>query len=199
MQKKKRKKRTLLSLTPGHPVERAKNRRLTSGNSSKTTNPRDGGGELVGEEDIGDDTYEGREQARTPLLRHRHARDHRPQAARTRWKRKKGERRTERGGGGGGVGGYWKERNAKGPRGGGRGRGLRRLRAGDGVQGGPRGCKDGGWGGGEREKGRASVMIRRCFNDSAFLWQRACRGRPPRRPASVSTRVEGALSGQPPY
>lgn len=82
MQKKKRKKRTLLSLTPGHPVERAKNRRLTSGNSSKTTNPRDGGGELVGEEDIGDDTYEG--QARTPLLRHRHARDHRPQAARTR-------------------------------------------------------------------------------------------------------------------
>lgn len=68
-----------------------------------------------------------------------------------------------------------------------------------GVQGGPRGCKDGGQGGGEREKGRASVMIRRCFNDSAFLWQRACRGRPPRRPASVSTRVEGALSGQPPY
>lgn len=51
----------------------------------------------------------------------------------------------------------------------------------------------------EREKGRASVMIRRCFNDSGFLWQRACRGRPPRRPASVSTRVEGALSGQPPY
>lgn len=102
------------------------------------------------------------------------------------------------GGGGGGVGGYWKERNAKGPRGG--GRGLRRLlRVGNGVQGGPRGCKDGGWGGGEREKGRASVMIRRCFNDSAFLWQRACRGRPPRRPASVSTRVEGALSGQPPY
>lgn len=40
---------------------------------------------------------------------------------------------------------------------------------------------------GEREKGRASVMIRRCFNDSAFLWQRACRGWPPRRPASVSS------------
>lgn len=39
----------------------------------------------------------------------------------------------------------------------------------------------------EREKGRASVMIRRCFNDSAFLWQRACRGWPPRRPASVSS------------
>lgn len=79
-----------------------------------------------------------------------------------------------------------------------------------GVQGGLRGCKDGGQGGGERrrkrggggregERDRASVMIRRCFNDSAFLWQRACRGRPPRRPASVSTRVEGALSGQPPY
>lgn len=30
-------------------------------------------------------------------------------------------------------------------------------------------------------------MIRRCFNDSAFLWQRACRGWPPRRPASVSS------------
>lgn len=85
---KKKKSKSAPSLTPCHPVERAKNRRLTSGNSSKTTNPRDGG-RLVGVqgaevEDIGDDTYEGREQARTPLLRHRHARDHRPQAARTR-------------------------------------------------------------------------------------------------------------------
>lgn len=38
---------------------------------------------------------------------------------------------------------------------------------------------------------RASVMIRRCFNDSALPWKRTYRGRPSRRPASVSTGFRG--------
>lgn len=89
MQKKrKREKRSKSapSLTPGHPVEQR------TGVSPPETHQRrlilatavagwSGSTEV---EDIGDDTCEGREQARTPLLRHRHARDHRPQAVRTR-------------------------------------------------------------------------------------------------------------------